>query len=161
MHIRYIKIMMVLGAAGLALIYAAQNVANLSAAHQAFVYVLSGAGHEVYPKTMFFTTDNPTVAWAACGLVILTEFAAGLLLVKGALDMLKSVSASPEVFNNSKKWAEIGAGTGIFVWFVFFGVAGAAFFQMWQTQVGTGSMNGAFQYFISMAVTLFFVNKAD
>lgn len=161
MHIRYIKIMMVLSAAGMALFYAAQNVANLSAAHGAFIYVMSGVGHEVYPETLFFNSANSNIAWLACGLVILAELVAGILLAKGAVDMLKSAAANSETFNQSKKWAEIGAGIGVFVWFTFFGVIGAAFFQMWQTQIGAASMNGAFQYFMSMVVTLIFVNKAD
>jgi predicted small integral membrane protein len=153
--------MMVLCAAGMVFFYAAQNVANLEAAHAAFIYVLSGVGHEAYPETMFFKTASPTIAWVACAIVILTEFTAGILLLKGAIDMIKNVSGNSETFNTSKKWAEIGAATGVFVWFALFGVIGAAFFQMWQTQVGTGSMNGAFQYFISMAVTLMFINKDD
>ena len=47
------------------------------------------------------------------------------------------------------------------VWFGLFGVIGSAFFQMWQTQVGTGSMNGAFQYFMYCAVTLVFLNQPE
>jgi hypothetical protein len=32
---------------------------------------------------------------------------------------------------------------------------------MWQTAAGTGSMNGAFQYFVSCAITLLFLNQPD
>ena len=161
MHIRYIKILFALCASGMALFYAAHNVANINAAHGAFVYVMSGVGHEAYPETMFFKTTSPALAWIACTVVILLEVVAGLLLLKGSFDMFSNVSSNSEAFNNSKKLAEIGAGIGVVVWFGFFGVIGAAFFQMWQTEVGANSMNGAFQYFISMAVTLLFINKAD
>ncbi len=64
-------------------------------------------------------------------------------------------------FNESKKWAQIGCGVGVFVWLGLFGVIGAALFQMWQTTAGTGSMNGAFQYFLSCAITLLFLNQAE
>ncbi len=161
MHIRYLKIIIALIASAMALFYALQNIANIDAAHGALVYVLSGTGHEAYPDTFFFTTSNTTIAWIALTLVLIGEFLAGLLLLKGAFDMYKSVGLESIEFNESKKFAEIGAGIGIVVWFGLFGVIGAAFFQMWQTQVGTGSMNGAFQYFISMAFTLLFIHKAD
>ena len=161
MHIRYLKIMFTIIAAGMALIYALQNIANINAAHGAIVYVMSGVGHEAYPETMFFKTSSAAFGWITLILILLGEFLAGLLLLKGAMDMFRSVKADSDQFNASKKFAEIGAGIGILVWFGFFGVMGAAFFQMWQTEVGTGSMNGAFQYFVSMALALFFINKSD
>lgn len=161
MHLRYIKIIVAIIASAMALIYALQNIANINAAHGALVYVLSGAEHEIYPETLFFKSASTMLAWVALIIVLIGEFSAGLLLLKGALDMYKNANNSSEDFNASKKLAEIGAGIGIIVWFGLFGVIGAAFFQMWQTQVGTGSMNGAFQYFISMAFTLLFVSKKD
>lgn len=161
MHIRYIKVMFAIIAAGMTLIYALQNIANINAAHGAFVYVMSGIGHEAYPETMFFKPTSAALSWFALIITLLGEFLAGVLLLKGSVDMFRSIDADSAQFNASKKFAEIGAGIGVLVWFGFFGVIGAAFFQMWQTQVGTGSMNGAFQYFISMALTLFFINKSD
>jgi len=161
MHIRYLKIMISIIAAGMALIYALQNIANIDAAHGAFIYVMSGAEHVAYPETMFFKTANSSVAWIALVITLVGEFLAGILLLKGAMDMFRSIDADSVQFNASKKFAEIGAGIGVLIWFGFFGVMGAAFFQMWQTQIGTGSMNGAFQYFVSMALTLFFINKSD
>ena len=161
MHIRYLKIIVSIIASAMALIYALQNIANINAAHGALVYVLSGAGHEVYPETLFFKSSNTLLAWIALIIVLIGELLAGLFLLKGAVDMYKCSSGSSNEFNASKKLAEIGAGIGIIVWFGLFGVIGAAFFQMWQTEVGTGSMNGAFQYFISMAFTLLFISKKD
>ena len=126
MHIRYLKIMFTIIAAGMALIYALQNIANINAAHGAFVYVMSGTGHEAYPDTLFFKTSSVTFAWIALVVTIFCEFLAGVLLLKGAFDMFNSVKADGTQFNNSKKFAEIGAGIGVLVWFGFFGVMGIA-----------------------------------
>jgi predicted small integral membrane protein len=38
---------------------------------------------------------------------------------------------------------------------------GSAFFQMWQTAVGTGSMDGAFQLFVSCTLTLLVISQPD
>jgi predicted small integral membrane protein len=75
--------------------------------------------------------------------------------------MWQARNADRATFSASKKWAQIGSGVGVFVWFGLFGVIGAALFQMWQTTVGAGSMNGAFQYFFYCAITLLFLNQPD
>lgn len=38
---------------------------------------------------------------------------------------------------------------------------GAALLQMWQTQIGLGSLEGAFMYAVSSAVVLLFVNQPE
>jgi len=161
MHIRYLKIMVAVIAGLMALFYVLQNFANIDQAHGALMYVMSGVDHTVYPATIAFKSASPEMAWAALALVFTGELLAGLLLFKGAIDMWGKRSATPDAFQSAKKWAEIGAGIGILVWFGFFGVIGAAFFQMWQTATGTASMNGAFQYFISCAFALMFIHQKD
>ncbi len=67
----------------------------------------------------------------------------------------------PDEFNLSKKYALLGCGMGVIVWLGFFGVFGGAFFQMWQTEIGKASMDGAFQFFMSCAVVLIIVSMTD
>jgi predicted small integral membrane protein len=161
MHVRYLKILFAVITALMCLIYVGQNFANTEAAHGAMIYVMSGADHAVYTNSIGPKFTNPAIAWFALILVFAGELAAGLMLGKGALDMWRARRADAETFKASKKWAMIGCGVGVLVWFGFFGVFGAALLQMWQTEVGTGSMNGAFQYFMSCAVTLLFLNQND
>ena len=47
------------------------------------------------------------------------------------------------------------------VWFGLFGVIGGAYFQMWQTEIGALSLEGAFQYAGMSGIVLLFVNMAD
>ena len=47
------------------------------------------------------------------------------------------------------------------VWFGMFIIFGAAFFQMWQTEVGAGSMEGAFIYSMASAIVMLFAYLTD
>lgn len=160
-HIRYLKIMFAVIAAIMCLAYAMQNLANTNAAHQAIMYVISGADHKIYTETFAFYFTSPTIGWVAVILIFGFEIMAGFLLLKGAYEMWKARNSDANTFKTSKKWAEIGAGIGVLVWFGFFGVIGAGFFQMWQTQAGVSSLAGAFQYFASCAFTLLYLNQDD
>lgn len=157
MHIRYLKIMFAALTGFMALIYVIQNFANFDVAHQTILYVMSGAEQTVYQNTFAFYSDNALLAWIALIIICGCELAAGGLMLKGALNMWKNRSGDSNDFSASMKLAQIGAGIGVFVWLGLFGVFGAALFQMWQTQIGEASMNGAFQYFVTCAITLIFL----
>ena len=161
MHIRYLKIMFAAITSLMVLFYVTQNMVNTQAAHAAVMYVMAGADHAVYTESFGPKFTSPALGWIVVIIVYLLEYLAGILLAKGTWDMWQARKTDAESFKVSKKWAMIGSGVGGFVWFGLFGVLGAAFFQMWQTQIGTGSMNGAFQYFAYCAVTLLFLNQAD
>ncbi|WP_052769021.1 DUF2165 family protein [Aurantiacibacter marinus] len=140
-----------------ALFYAIQNIANLAQAHGALLYVISLADHEVYPRTAFFALANPALAWFALGAVLIGEFAVSFFGIKGGWDLLRARTADPATFHAAKKAGIIAAGIALLTWFGLFMTFGAAFFQMWQTEVGTGSMEGAFMYGVASAVVMLFV----
>ena len=159
--IRILKALLVLFIGLHALIYALQNVANLNEAHAALGYVLSGAEHQVYPQTLFFNIDNPMVHWAALALVIIGEAAIGYFGIRGAWEMIAARNGTPEDYHLAKRGGLWAAGIALLVWFGFFMTFGAAFFQMWQTEVGAGSMEGAFMYSMASAITMLFVYLTD
>ena len=159
MPVRYLKILFVAIGALMALIYVGQNFANYEAAHQSIMYVMSGADHEAYPASFGPKFSNPVMGWIALCLIFGLELVTGLVLAGGAWNMWRARAADAATFKSSLTVAQIGCGLGVLVWFGLFGVVGAAFFQMWQTAIGDGSMNGAFQIFMSYAVTLLFLNQ--
>lgn len=159
--LRMLKVLLVLFIGLHALIYALQNMANLEEAHAALGYVLSNADHAAYPDTMFFAVASPLVHWAALWLVILGEVAIGALAFKGAWDMFAARNDSAERFHAAKRNGVFAAGVALLVWFGFFMTFGAAFFQMWQTEIGAGSMEGAFMYSMASAITMMFVYGTD
>jgi predicted small integral membrane protein len=159
--LRTLKALLVLFIGLHSLIYALQNIANLNEAHAALGYVFSGADHEAYPRTLFFHISNPAVHWAALALVILGELAIGFFGIKGGWDMFAARNGTAEQFHSAKSAGVWAAGLALLIWFGFFMTFGAAFFQMWQTEVGAGSMEGAFMYAMASAITMLFVYATD
>ncbi|GAA4854955.1 DUF2165 family protein [Luteimonas vadosa] len=161
MAIRLLKVVLLALVALLALLYAAQNVANLDAALQAVAYVLRMDDHAVYPDTVGVAIDSPAVAALALSVIIAGEMAAGLFAAKGAWDLWAARSDAPAAFQAAKTWGLLGCGLGLVVWMGLFAVVGGAFFQMWQTPAGSASLAGAFQYASLCAFVLLFVNMPD
>lgn len=155
--LRILKTLLVLVVGVHGLIYALQNLANLDEAHAAIGYVLSNEGHEVYPDTMFFAVTSPVLHWVILCLVIVGELAIGYFGIKGAWDMFAVRRDTAERFHAAKSNGVVAASLALLVWFGLFMTFGAAFFQMWQTEVGTGSMEGAFMYAMASAITMMFV----
>ena len=159
--IRYLKIVLVVFVSLLCLFYATQNVVNLQAAHGFVSAALSMAEHVAYPAAFGPAITSPALVWVALAVIILLEFAAGLLAAKGAWDLWSARDATAAAFNDAKTFALLGCGVGIIVWFGFFTVIGGAYFQMWQTQLGSASLQGAFQYTMTIGLVLLFLNQPD
>lgn len=161
MEIRVLKAVLVMIVSLMGLIYAAQNVANLEQAYGAFAYVASNADHAAYPASFGPAFTSPVLIWTMTALVILAEFGVGFLAAKGALDLWSARQAPAPDFKAAKKFALLGCGLAIIVWFGFFVVLGGGYFQMWQTEVGQGSFLDAAHFAELAGVVLLFVNMAD
>ena len=58
--------------------------------------------------------------------------------------------------------AVAGGAIGMFVWYGFFIVIGELYFNMWQTELGLGSVGGAFRYgTVCAALTLFIALREE
>lgn len=147
--IRTLKCVFVVLLALMCLFYALQNIANIDACYGAIAYVLSMQDHTAYPNSIIPSITNGSIVWIAVVVIIATELLAGIVLAKGAFDLWLARHADAATFNSAKRFAFVGAGIGIIVWFGYFGVFGGSLMQMWQTQTGAMSLNGAFQYFAS------------
>lgn len=160
--IRTLKCVFVVLLALMCLIYALQNIANIDECYSAIAYVLSMQDHTVYPNSIFPSISNGIIVWLAVIVIITTEILAGLILAKGAYDLWSARHSDAATFNRAKRFALLGAGIGIIVWFGYFGVFGGGLMQMWQTQTGSMSLTGAFQYFASCVfVWLLIVSRDD
>ena len=154
---RILKALLVLFIGLHALFYALQNIANLDAAVGAIGYVMSGADHQAYPDTLFFKTGSPAAAWAALILILAGEFAVAFFGIKGGWDLFTVRKSSVEQFHAAKSAGLWAAGLALLTWFAMFMTFGGAFFQMWQTEVGTGSLEGAYMFAMASAVVMLFV----
>ena len=161
MPLRVLKIILVLFVAMQALFYGLQNLANLEAAYQLTAYVMSNAEHELYPNSIFPAMTSSALVWAALVVILVGEFSAGALAAKGAFDMWLSRKAPAAEFSKSQKFAILGCGASMIVWFGLFMVIAGGYFQMWQTTAGSASFNGAFQYFCASALVLIILYVAE
>lgn len=161
MAIRYIKLALVAFVSLMCLMYATQNIVNLQAAHFFVSSVTSMTGHEAYQASFGPALTSPTLAWLVLAVIITLEIAAGLLAAKGASDLWSARGGTADAFNAAKRYAMVGGGLALVVWFGLFTVIGGAYFQMWQTQLGGGALSGAFQYAAQIGIVLLFVNAAD
>lgn len=143
----------------MALVYAIQDLINLPQSYATFASVLGQADHPAFPKSLLPALGSPLVeiaAWAT----ILCEAATGVLLVLGAW-RLWSARKDTGAFEAAKGTAKLGAGAAILTWFGLFGVVGGAAFQMWQTQLGSGSLNDAFKFSVWGFFLLLYLNQKD
>ncbi|RUO34258.1 DUF2165 family protein [Aliidiomarina sanyensis] len=161
MALRTIKILLALFIGLLCVFYAAQNVVNLAEAHFFMGYVLGLSDHQAYPNTFAFGISNPVLVWIPLTLVIALEFIAGFVVLKGTYAMWQARRRDVATFQHSKSTVFLGAGIALLVWFGLFTVIGGAFFQMWQTELGAGSLMGSFQYLGSIALVSLFIAMPD
>jgi len=158
---RYLKIVFVMFVGVMAALYGLQNIANLDAAFQVVTAVMGMENHNYYASSLTPAIHSPVLVWIGLAVIIAAELLAGLFALKGSWDLWSARHRSAMEFNAAKRYALLGCGIGVVVWFGFFGVLGGAWFQMWQTELGGGSLTGAFQYFGSCALVLLFVNQPD
>lgn len=159
--IRVLKILLVLCVGLQAGFYAISNLVNLDGAYGAVAYVLSMSDQLVYDEPVLPPITAPALVGLALGFIILCESSIGLLCLAGALKMWTHRRDSIEGFARARTIAVLGCGLALLLWIGVFMAFGGALYQMWQTQVGIGSLEGAFMYAVSSAVVLLFVNQPE
>lgn len=158
---RILKSVLVLFIGLHALFYALQNIANISEAHAALGYVISGADQTAYPHTLFFKSNSSMLHWIALIAILAGEFAVAFFGIKGGWDLFSARNHSAEEFHAAKRAGGWAAGLAILTWFGLFMTFGSAFFQMWQNEVGDGSLRGAFYFATASVLTMLFVYSTD
>ena len=159
MAIRTLKAVLVGFVALMCLMYALQNMVNLDSAYVFVKTMVTREGQVLYPETFGFAIHAPWLIWTILWIIIGSEITAGLVSAKGAWDLWTARTGGE--FEQAKTWAIVGAGLALVVWFGYFTVIGGAYLQMWQTEAGANSLQGAFQISISSGLVLLFVNMRD
>lgn len=159
--VRILKVCLVVFVALFCLMYAGQNLVNLNAAFNFVADIVAMGNQVVYPASFGPAVDNPTLVWMLLFLIIALEIIAGLLAARGAWDLWGARHADAAEFNQSKTNAILGCGMAVIIWFGLFSTIGGAYFQMWQTDVGSAALQGSFQYAVLNGIVLVFVNMTD
>jgi predicted small integral membrane protein len=97
---------------------------------------------------------DPFVWSLAYGLIIFVEFLTGVLLLIGAIGLLKNIH-SPLAFTRSKNWVYLGCLAGFVLWFFGFIVVGGEWFCMWQSEKWNG-VESAFRFAVFIMFILLF-----
>lgn len=160
MVVRNLKILFALLVGLLALFYVVHNFVNLAEAHASIFYVVGQTDHKIYPRSLSPALGRGP-AWVLAAIIFLFELLAALASLWGAWKLWSVRRAAAPVFAAAKTSAMAGAGLAIFVWFGLFSVFGGGLYQMWQTEVGANSLEGAFQIAVFAFLTLIFINQPD
>lgn len=121
------------------------NLFNVSNA-QSFVSAVISAPDQPYYKVIGPTFSSSWHGWLGLTVIMIGELAAGLLGLLGALRMTASRKEDAPTFQAAKTFAIAGGMIGALVWYGLFVAVGEMYFNMWQTEIGLGSVNGAFRY---------------
>lgn len=158
---RFLKIALTASASAFCLFYAIQNLFNLDPAF-GFVQLMVGMeGHEAYPNHFGPAVRSPIIIWLMLTVIIVLEFAAGLLAGRGAIDMWRARNGNSDDFNSAKTYALAGTALAVFIWFGIFSAIGGAYFQMWQTELGTGPLSNSAWFSIQHGVLWLMIGAKD
>lgn len=152
--IRWMKIVLAAFVAAFCLLYALQNVVNLQPAYGYVAAMVGMEGHTAYPDHIGPAVRAPFLIWAMLWSIIAVELAAGVLAAKGSWDLFRARRGSAEQFQSAKRYAVLGAGLGVILWFGIFGAIGGAYFQMWQTELGAPALQEATRFSTQLGVVL-------
>ena len=161
MALRYLKILLTIFISLLGFFYATQNMVNLDAVYMFVSTIFSMGGHSAYPNSFGPAISSDFLVYLAMAVIIGAEYLVGLLAAKGAWDLWQVRAAKADAFNKAKQYALLGGGMALVVWFGFFAVLGGAYFQMWQTELGSLSLEGSFQFAGSAGLATLFIHMKD
>jgi predicted small integral membrane protein len=158
---RYLKIIAALFIGLLGLLAFLNNLFNIASA-QSFVSAVLSAPEQPWYKVFGPTLGAPWHGWLGLAVIMAGELAAGLLGFAGAARMWQDRATPADGFQRAKTLAVAGGAIGMFVWYGFFIVIGELYFNMWQTELGLGSVGGAFRYgTVCAALTLFIALREE
>lgn len=154
--IRITKIAAALFIGAIGALFFLDNLFNLESAYSVVSFVVSGT-EQPYYKILGPTVSSTWLTYLALFTIMTGELAVGVLGFFGAVRMIKERKGSSENFSAAKSIAVSAGVLGMLVWYGFFIVIGEGYFHMWQTEVGLGSVEGAFRYGTVCAVLMFYI----
>ena len=157
---RYAKILMTLSLALFAFMVTFNNITDYGSNFAFVQHVLSM--DTTFPDNagMYRAITTPALWHAAYWLIIAGEGITFILLLIGAVALIRARREPGTVFDAAKKWMVAGATTGFIVWFFGFMVVGGEWFLMWQSDSWNGQ-EAAFMFYMAILGVLIFVNQTD
>lgn len=157
---RYLKTAFVAALGAMALLYVIHNIVNLQTAYGAVGYVLGLEHNEIFTVNVLPAIPAgviPVMAW----IIFAFEIATGVLCLAGAWKLWQARGADAATFEAAKGTAKLGAGLAVITWFGIFGALGGAGYQMWQHEIGAGSLGDAFKFSVWGLLVLLYLGQRD
>jgi predicted small integral membrane protein len=157
---RLSKIMMVLGLSAFAFMVTFNNITDYDSNYEFVKHVLSMDTTFEGNKAMYRAITSPTLWNLGYWGIIAGEGLTGVLLLIGAIRMMRRADDPAVEFDRAKDFVLAGATVGFLVWFVGFMVVGGEWFLMWQSATWNGQ-EAAFRFYITILAVLIFVNQPE
>ena len=144
----------------MALLYVTHNIMNLATAYGAVEAVTSLENNAVFTVNLLPPLTgglSQVLAW----IIFLFEILTALTLFVGATSLWRHRRSDPAEYASALRKAKLGAGLAVFVWFGLFGVMGGAGYQMWQHEVGSGSLSDAFKFSVWGFLLLIYLGQPE
>ena len=157
---RYLKIAFVAALGLMALLYVIHNIMNITEAYGAVAYVLGLEHNEVFDNNLLPAITGPAVHFMAW-IIFLFEIACGVICLWGAWKLWQARGGHAARFEAAKGMAKLGAGLSVIIWFGFFGAIGGAGYQMWQSEIGAGSLADSFKFSVWGLLVLIYLSMRE
>ena len=157
---RYLKISFVAALGLMALLYVIHNIMNIDEAYGAVGYVLSLEHNEVFDNNLLPAISAGAIPFAAW-IIFAFEIACGVICLLGAWKLWQARSGDAAHFEAAKGTAKLGAGLSVIIWFGFFGAIGGAGYQMWQSEIGAGSLADSFKFSVWGLLVLIYLGQKE
>ena len=161
MEHRYLKIGLTLAVGLLAGLWFLTNLLNWDIAHGAVVYTLSQADQVGYPTHLVPPITSPAIATIVLLAIVSGEGAAGALALTGAYRMWAARKLDEQAFRTAKRFAILGAGIAVLVWFLLFQVIGGTLILMGQSEGARSALEGAFRFAAYCFMTLIYLSLQE
>jgi len=125
-----------------ALMYALQNLANISVMRQQI---------DAVPLAI-----PPAVTWIGFALITLCQFVIAAVAFKGAWELFAARGGTAEEFKEAKSTAVWAGGLSLLCWFALSLMVGGGLFQ-WGTDFGAAALSKTFALGTTSALTILFV----
>lgn len=157
--IRLVKILLILSVAFLGL----QGVFNIMGweSGQNMVRIITSMSAMDEEFRTSWASGNPLLVNLGVLTITAGKLIGGALCTIGAWQMWQARTAPAETFQDAKKWAIVGCAVQMLLFFGVFMYLGGQFFSGWRTEIGQGSIQGAFQLGGSIALVVLFVDRTD
>ena len=159
--IRLAKVVLVLSASLFCLLVGYNNVVDYGSNFMFVQHVLSM--DTTFPDNAVRAgraIADPSLHHLFYSVIIACELLLGLMLLAGAVMMLRAIGSPGPAFNRAKGLAVLGLAGGVAFWFVAFLVVGGEWFQMWQSSIWNGQ-EFAFRFVGSIGIIMIFVAMHD